>query len=113
MKTLSLVMLLVSLVGAAAAQEIKSEDLYKRVLPSVMTLTVENSDGEKRLGTAFIGIKDGLAVTAWHVVSGAKHVSARFSEGEEFEASGLVDKDEQRDVALIRVKVFGRPLLSV
>lgn len=52
-----------------------------------------------------------MAVTAWHVVQDAKRVVAKFSTGEEFEVSGIVDKDEARDVAVIRVKVFGRPSL--
>jgi len=95
------------------AQELKSEDVYKKTLPSVVTLTVERKDGTRVFGTGFLAIKDGLAVTAWHVVRDATKVQARFSNGEVFESSGLVDKDEERDVAIIRLKVFGRPTLDV
>jgi S1-C subfamily serine protease len=95
------------------AQELKSEDLYQKSLPSISTLTVEKKDGSRVLGTAFLALKDGIAVTAWHVVKDAKKVVAKFSSGEEFNASGLIDKDETRDTALIRIKVFGRPLLSL
>jgi S1-C subfamily serine protease len=101
---------LTGVAASAQAQEIKSEELYKKVLPSVMTLTVDKQ-GTMYSGTAFLSIKDGLAVTAWHVVKGATRVTAKFATGEEFDVSGLVDKDEKRDVALVRVKVFGRPTL--
>lgn len=94
----------------AAAQEPSAAELYKTALPSVMTLTVSLAEGEVT-GTAFLSIKDGVAVTSWHVVEGARRVTARFSSGEEFAVSGLIDKDERRDVALIRVKVADRPLL--
>ncbi len=97
----------------AHADDFKPEQLYKRLLPSVMTLTVQNKDGSAVRGTGFLSVKEGLAVTAWHVVHDAKNVTAKFSDGEEYEVTGLVDKDEKRDVALVRVKEFGRPLLPL
>jgi S1-C subfamily serine protease len=84
---------------------LKPEAIYKMVLPSIMTLFVEKHDGSTTLGTAFLVTDSGIAATAWHVVSGARRVLAKFSNGEEFECSGLVDKDEVRDIALVKVKV--------
>lgn len=103
------------LVSAGATQEAenKPEQIYKQSLPSVMTLKVELKAGGAASGTAFLALKEGMAVTCWHVIEGAKRVTARFSDGEEFEVTGLIDRDEKRDLALIRVKVAGRPLLSV
>ena len=83
------------------------------MLPSIMTLHVAKKDGSAVLGTGFMAIKDGMAVTARHVVKDAVRVSAHFSDGEDFDASGLVDKDEKRDLALIKIKVAGRALLSL
>lgn len=94
------------------AQERKSEEIYQETIQSIATLIVEKTDGSLGIGNAFMGVKDGLAVTAWHVVKDAKRVQAKFSNGEEFEVSGLVDKDEKRDVAIIKIKVFGRPSLA-
>jgi len=51
-------------------------------------------------------------VTARHVLDGAIRARLRFSNGEEFESTGLIDSDVARDVALIRVRTFGRPLLA-
>jgi S1-C subfamily serine protease len=110
---IALVCCLLSTPSAIAQEALKGEELYQKVLPSTMTLIVEKRDGTKGVGTAFMAIKEGMAVTAWHVVNNARRVTAKFASGEEFETSGLVDRDTKRDVALIRVKVFGRPLLTV
>lgn len=115
MKTWRLLSIVVALAGGllpARADDLKPEQLYKRLLPSVMTLTVQKADGTAT-GTGFLAVKEGLAVTAWHVVKDAKRATAKFSDGEEFELSGLIDRDEKRDVALVRVKEFGRPLLPL
>lgn len=115
MRLSAVLITIVSLISfrAANAQEVKSEDIYKSALPSVMTLRVTKSDSSQSLGTGFLALKDGFVVTAWHVVKDAKFVKAVFSNGEEFECSGLIDKDEKRDVALIRIKQFGRPKLEL
>lgn len=89
-----------------------AEAVYKKALPSVMTLKVKTKAGGVATGTAFLALRDGCAITAWHVVADAETVVAHFSDGQEFEVSGLIDKDERRDVAAIRVKVADRPLLS-
>ncbi len=107
------VLLLANWLLPASADDLKPEQLYKKLLPSVMTLTVHKMDGTSATGTGFLSVKEGLAVTAWHVVKNTRSATAKFSDGEEFEVSGLVDKDEKRDVALVRVKEFGRPLLPL
>lgn len=89
-----------------------ASDLYKTNLPSIMTLTATTSEGTK-FGTGFLAIKDGIAVTALHVVAGATSVTANFANGEEDEVTGIIDKDDKADVAIVRVKEFGFPLLKL
>jgi S1-C subfamily serine protease len=117
MRRRGLVALLVTLVlgatASAKAEDLKPEEVYAGALPAIMTLKVEHNDGKSSIGTGFMCVKEGVAATAWHVVRGAKKVVAKFSSGEEFDVSGLIDKDEKRDVALVRVKVFGRKPLDV
>ena len=100
-------------VMAADVQAKPPEQIYKDALPSVLTLMVEKKDCTHSQGSAFLAMDHGLAVTAWHVVEGAKRVVAKFATEEEFEISGIVDKDEKRDLAIIRVKVYGRPLMKM
>jgi S1-C subfamily serine protease len=97
----------------ARADDLSATDVYKKAVPSIMVLDVDNKDGSGDTGTAFMALKDGMAVTAYHVVRHAANVTARFSDGQEFDVSGVVDSDPKRDIALIRVKVFGRPLLTL
>jgi serine protease Do len=93
----------------APAQTLKPEDIYQNLLPSVMTLHVKNVRGETYIGTAFLALEKNIAVTAWHVVSDATNVTATFSDDRVFNAAGLIDKDEQHDLALIRLDVADRP----
>jgi len=78
-----------------------------------MTLKVTTKAGASVTGTAFLAMREGCAITAWHVVKDAETVTARFADGESFEVSGLIDKDEKRDVAIVKVKVADRPLLTI
>jgi S1-C subfamily serine protease len=93
----------------ACAQSLKPEDIYQKVLPSVMTLHVENARGEIYIGTAFLALDKNVAVTAWHVVSDATKVTAKFSDGRVVNVDRLVDKDEAHDLALIRLDGAERP----
>ncbi len=92
------------------AQE--AQTVFKNASPSVMTLTVTIKGGGTATGTGFLAIKEGVAVTAWHVISDAESVVAKFADGQEYEVSGLIDKDEKRDIAIVRVKVVDRPMLN-
>ena len=96
--------------GSAIAQD--AQAVFKKALPSVMTLTANIKGGGTSQGTGFLALREGVAVTAWHVIADAESVVARFSDGQEFEVSGLIDKDEKRDIALVRVNIANRPMLN-
>lgn len=97
----------------AVADEMSASDVFKAASPSVVHLDVTTQDGKEYYGTGFMAIKDGVAVTAYHVIRNAKTVTATFSDGQEFDSSGYIDGDAKRDIALIRIKVFGRHLLTL
>ncbi len=98
---------------AAQASGSPPEAVYSKVRASVVVLNVERRDGSRGRGLGFLAMDSRIAVTAWDLVDDAVAVVARFESGEEFGVSGLIDKDEKRNVALIRIKVFGRPLLDL
>jgi S1-C subfamily serine protease len=111
MFVLATVPLAASLALTLVAQDLTPETIYAKAVPSIATIHVDKDDGTQGVATAFLAMQDGVAVTAWHVVNGASRAVLHFSDGEEFEASGVIDKDVGRDIALIRVKVAGRPML--
>ena len=95
--------------GPVVAQEMRPEEIYRQLLPSVVTLQVENQAGERYVGTGFLALSNTVAVTAWHVVADARKVTARFADNEFVDVLGVVDKDEKNDLALIRLASSSRP----
>jgi len=80
------------------------QKLYRKILPAVMTLEVENQTGHHFVGSAVLTLADDTAVTAWHVVSDARSVRAIFEDGTRVDISGWVDRDPERDLALIKLE---------
>jgi S1-C subfamily serine protease len=95
------------------AQELPAEQIYERSLPSVLTLRVENKAGDRYVGTAFLALKQGIAVTAWHVIFDAVKVTAKFADGASCEVQGFIDYDETKDIALLKVDSKDRPLMTM
>jgi len=94
--------LAISPVGLQAA--LTPEKLYQRVLPSVMSLEVENQQGERFVGSAVLGLADDVALTTWHVVADARFVWASFADGQRVKVIGCIDHDSGRDVALLKLE---------
>ena len=80
------------------------EKLYQKVLPSVMTLEVENQSGERFVGSAVLALADDVALTAWHVVADARLVWAVFADGQRVNVTGCIDHDGGRDLALVKLE---------
>jgi S1-C subfamily serine protease len=78
-----------------------------------VALDVENVAGKHFVGNAFLATGQRLAVTAWHVVHDARRVEARFSDNQRVAVTGLVDKNEQLDLALLRLEAGPRPRLTL
>jgi WD40 repeat protein len=90
------------------------ESVYKGAVRSVMTLEVETTTGQRTGGTAFLAIRRGVAVTAWHVISDARRIKARFSDGRETTVTRILDVDEERDLAVLELADSGSgPLLRI
>jgi len=90
------------------------ESVYKGAVRSVMTLEVETTTGQRTGGTAFLAIRRGVAVTAWHVISDARRIKARFSDGRETAVTRILDVDEERDLAVLELADSGSgPLLRI
>jgi S1-C subfamily serine protease len=93
------------MVGAASSSALANpRRIYQKVLPSVMTLEVENQLGEKFVGSAVMALADDVALTAWHVVADARSVRATFSDGTEMKVIGYLDKDPKHDLALLKLE---------
>src|SRR5436190_9299907 len=76
------------------------QQIYRKILPSVMTLEVEAQSGRHFVGCAVMVLADDTALTAWHVVNDARSVWAVFEDGTRVKVLGWVDVDSQRDLTL-------------
>lgn len=83
---------------------LEPEKIYQKVLPSVMTLEVENQAGEHFVGSGVLALADDVAITAWHVICDARSVWAIFADGQRIKVTGCIDKDGERDLALIKLE---------
>jgi S1-C subfamily serine protease len=84
--------------------EENAQKIYRKVLPSVMMLEVENQAGERFVGSAVMALGDDIAITAWHVVCDATSVWARFADDTRVKVVGCIDKDGERDLALLKLE---------
>jgi S1-C subfamily serine protease len=89
------------------------EEIYANVAPSVLTLEVKNFAGERFVGSAFLAIEPGVAVTAWHLVRDAEKVEAWSPDHKRVKVFGLVARDEQRDLALLKVETNSPPVIPL
>ncbi len=89
------------------------QDWKAGALASLARLQVENKDGSKQVGLVFLAVKDGLGVTSSDVVRNASKALAVFPNGEEYGATGIVDQDEKTGVVLVKIRLFGKPLVSL
>lgn len=103
-----------------SAEEKVLENLYERVNPSVVYISVQvtqqNARGQTQTGTAtgsgFVLDKQGNIATNNHVVDGATRIDVRFSNGMSARAT-LVGRDPYADLAVIKVNVAQDQLVPV
>jgi putative serine protease PepD len=96
---------------AASAEGLPLPELYKRVLPGVVEITVGSGFGPTAGGSGFVFDKEGHIVTNQHVVGGATQATVRFADGQEADAE-VVGSDPSTDVALLRLADPGAVDLS-
>lgn len=82
-------------------QELPLQDIYKKVIPSVVSITAINASGTAT-GTGIIMSSDGYIITNYHVVTTADQISVLLTSGEEYLAS-LVGGDETSDLMVLKI----------
>ena len=95
-------------------RELNAEEIYARCTPAVFYLEIYNSDGWAiKSGSGFFLNENGVAVTNFHVISGASDAAAVLSDGRECHVSGVYNWNEEEDWAVIQVEGSGFSALTV
>ncbi|MBB6098291.1 S1-C subfamily serine protease [Deinobacterium chartae] len=92
-------------IGVASLSEANAA-LFRKAQPATFRLehrSITDSNTPDGIGTGFFITKDGLALTAYHVVEGARVLSARTLSGERYPVE-VVGFDAQADLAVVQVK---------
>jgi S1-C subfamily serine protease len=74
-------------------------DLIEQMEPSVVRIEIGNGG----LGSGFVLKEDGLIVTNYHVMNGAKSADVIFADGKKFKVTGFRSVDTANDIALIKI----------
>ena len=95
-------------------RELNPEEIYARCTPAVFYLELYDSDGWAiKSGSGFFVSESGVAVTNFHVISGAADASVVLSDGRECRVSGVYNWNEEEDWAVIQVEGSGFSALTV
>lgn len=91
---------------SARSEPLTAREIYDRVLPSVVSVTAQTSEG-RGSGSGVVMREDGYILTNYHVIEGAGRVTVMLLEdGGRYEA-GLVGCDELLDVAVLKIDAQG------
>ncbi|MFQ5695387.1 MAG: S1C family serine protease, partial [Terriglobia bacterium] len=78
-----------------------------------LVLVGEGQGRLARSGSALVVREDGVLLTAYHLIKGARRVQVRLHNGETYDQVQLVGVDERRDVAALRILASGLKVLPV
>jgi hypothetical protein len=96
----SLVILAAGWSAIAAAEDLPG--LVEKLSPSVVSLQVVTEDGREFLGSGFFVGATGEVATNYHVVEGARRITAKTSTGVQLFGTGVLTVDEKTDLAVLK-----------
>src|SRR5437870_8643310 len=89
----------------------QSSSISDSIRDSIVTILVDDDGQERLVGSGTIVRADGLVLTAYHLVKGARGIQVRLRNGETFDRAELVATDERRNLALLRTTAaFSYPI---
>lgn len=111
--TYSFVSLATLLNVTGCGRALDTADIVAKAEPAVVRLDVTTSRGAS-IGSGFVVKADGVTVTNYHVIEGAKRIVAEFANGTTAQVSGVLFADPDRDLAIVKLDVSKRlPTLAL
>lgn len=112
MKNISLfwVILLFSCTPVQKIVQITEAELFNKTVPAVVVVYAFDSNFEMLgQGTGFVIDQTGIIATNYHVIENSFFLRVAFTNGEKFEVSNILNTDEERDIALLKIKGYDLP----
>jgi regulator of sirC expression with transglutaminase-like and TPR domain len=111
---MSLLLLLLLPLVAAARSEDWVQQVVRDAADSVVSIMVAGRDGgEGGLGSGFVVAADGLIATNLHVIGEARPITVRFRDGRQFAVTSVHASDRQLDLAVVRIDAHDLKPLSL
>ncbi len=100
---------------AERLEELTPEQIYARCSPAVFYVEIYDAEGWcTKTGSGFFLTEDGIAVTNYHVISGAASASVTLSSnGAIYDVLGVYDYDADEDWAVLQIGGSGFQTLAV
>lgn len=99
---------------ALAQDDELSRELSRRIGPAVATVLVRDAAGNfQAVGSGVFVRSDGLLLTAYNLVQGAREIQVRMADGETYDKVEVAATDERRNVAVLRVYAPNTPYVYV
>jgi S1-C subfamily serine protease len=101
---------LVSLLLIASATVPAQDEAGRRVAPAVATILVKNGTGSfEAVGSGLFVRGDGVLLTAFNLVQGAREIQVRLANGEIYDKAEVIASDARRNVAVLRIYATATP----
>lgn len=121
-KSFTLCLVVVTLVvftGCVNAQSpdkvtLSAAEITEKYGPAVvLVLGLDASKQSSVLGTGFMVTASGVFVTNYHVVQGVYPAQVRLASGDVYDAISVIDTDERKDIAVLKIKGFNLPVVQL
>ncbi len=106
----TLLLVLAASPRALAQDDELGRELSRRLGPAVAAVLVRDGAGNfQTVGSGVFVRSDGLMLTAYSLVRGAREIQVRMADGETYDKVEVVASDERRNVAVLRVNATSTP----
>jgi S1-C subfamily serine protease len=95
-----------------SSEKLDPPKLYEQSQPAVVLITVAHSGGKESFGSGVIVKPEGVIVTNFHVMKGAISARVQLSNGDIYDDVTILDTDERKDIAVIKIKAVNLSALS-
>lgn len=96
-----------------ASTKLDASAIYEKTAPSVVFITCVDGKGQVSSGSGVILRADGIIATNYHVISDAVAAKVQLSNSDIYDDVSILDTDERKDIAILKIKAVNLPVLSV